>query len=62
MFDVLHHLHFLWFSLQVEQQEQRLAQRREEHQTAVSRVEEVREEEQRLHNRVKVTREEERRR
>lgn len=45
-----------WCSLQVEQQEQRLAQRKEEHQTAVSRAEGLREEEQRLHHRVKVTR------
>lgn len=44
--------------LQEEQQEQRLLQRTEEHQTAVNRVEEVREEEQRLRSRVKVIREE----
>lgn len=45
--------------LQEEQQEQRLLQRTEEHQTAVNRVEEVREEEHRLRSRVKVITEEE---
>lgn len=40
--------------LQEGQQEQRLLQRTEEHQTAVNRVEEVREEEHRLRSRVKV--------
>lgn len=40
----------------MEQQEQRLAQRKEEHQTAVRRAEELQEEEQRLHHRVKVSR------
>ena len=44
------------FVLQVAQQEQQLVQRREEHQTAVSRVEEVREEERRLQSRVQVGR------
>ncbi|XP_068559089.1 centriolin isoform X2 [Cebidichthys violaceus] len=39
-------------NIQVEQQEQRLLQRSEEHQTAVNRAEEVREEEQRLQSRV----------
>nr|XP_043882959.1 centriolin isoform X2 [Solea senegalensis] len=38
---------------QVEQQEQRLVQRREEHQTALNRVKEVREEEQQLQRTVK---------